>query len=227
MPPRRYPTIDRRRPPATFSPDRIKALTDGVIAIVITLLVLELSVPVVSEIDGSEGLWPEIQHLWRELLSYFVSFFLVGLLWLYHHHVFRYIQRADGSLITLNMFYLLAVSITPFSSALVASNPDERLAAIIYGGSVFLAGASCATMFAYASQHRRLVAAALDARFIRRENWSAVGLLAILFVAAALGYFGSMLTYIVLGVVITYYWVATALNREGVSAAHRDGHGVA
>ena len=115
----------------TFSTDRLKALTDGVIAIVITLLVLELTVPVVAEISGSEGLWPELRSLWRETLGYAVSFFLVGLLWLYHHNVFRYIQRADGTLLTLNVFSLFAVSITPFSSALVTANPDERLAAII------------------------------------------------------------------------------------------------
>ncbi|MEX1206977.1 MAG: TMEM175 family protein [Acidimicrobiia bacterium] len=218
-------SIDPQHPPATFSPERIKTLTDGVIAIVITLLVLELSVPVVSEIEDSSGLWPEIRNLWRELVAYFVSFFLVGLLWLYHHHAFRYIHRADGALITLNMLFLAAVSITPFSSALVASNPDERLAAIIYGGSVFLAGAACAGMFAYASHRRRLVDPALDAGFIRRENLSALVLLVVLFVAAALGYIGSVFTYAVLAVVITYYWLATAFNREGVSAARRADHG--
>lgn len=207
--------------PTTFSTDRLRALTDGVIAIVITLLVLELTVPVVSEIPGSAGLWPELRHLWRELLGYAVSFFVVGLLWLYHHNVFRYVHRANGALLTLNVFFLFAVSITPFSSALVASNPDERLAAIIYGSSVFLAGASNAAMFAYASSGRRLVDPSLSGRFIRRENRSALAILAVLAVGAGLGYIGSTYTYGVLGLAIAYYWVMTALNREGVSAARR------
>jgi uncharacterized membrane protein len=119
----------------TFSTDRLKTLTDGVIAIVITLLVLEITVPVVSEIPGSKGLWPELRSLWRELIGYAVSFFVVGILWLYHHSVFRYVRKANGTLLTLNVLFLFTVSITPFSSALVTANPNERLAAIIYGGS--------------------------------------------------------------------------------------------
>ena len=103
-----------------FSTDRLKALTDGVIAIVITLLVLELSIPVIRELEHSDGLWPEVRELWREYLAYILSFFIVGLLWLYHHNVFRHIRAADGRLLLLNMFYLLAVTIMPFSSALVA-----------------------------------------------------------------------------------------------------------
>jgi uncharacterized membrane protein len=210
--------------PTTFPTDRLTTLTDGVIAIVITLLVLELTVPVVSEIQGSDGLWPELRHVWRELLGYLVSFFLVGLLWLYHHSVFRYIKRANGTLLTLNVFFLLAVSITPFSSALVTANPDERLAAIIYGSSVLLAAASNAAMFAYASWHRRLVDPRLQARFIKRENQSAIVILGVLAIGAALGYIGSTYTYAVLGCAITYYWVMTALNREGISAARRSEH---
>jgi len=205
----------------TFSTERLKTLTDAVIAIVITLLVLELTVPVVAEIPTSEGLWPELRHLWREILGYTVSFFVVGLLWLYHHNVFRYVQRANGTLLTLNVFFLFAVSITPFSSALVTANPDERLAAIIYGSSVFLAGASNAAMFAYGSWRRRLVDRNLDGEFIRRENRSALVILIVLGVGAALGYVGASYTYAVLGLAITYYWVMTALNREGVSAARR------
>jgi uncharacterized membrane protein len=209
----------------TFSPDRLKTLTDGVIAIVITLLVLELTVPVVSEIPRSAGLWPELRSMWRELLGYAVSFFVVGLLWLYHHSVFRYVRRANGTLLTLNVLFLFTVSVTPFSSALVTSNPDERLAAIIYGSSIWLAAAANAAMFAYAASEHRLVDPQLGARFIRRENWSAVGILFVLAVGAGLGYVGSIYTYAVLGAAIVYYWVMTAMNREGASAARRGDHG--
>ena len=86
-----------------FSTDRIITLTDGVIAIVITLLVLELSIPVVSELQDSDGLWPEVRHLWREYLAYVVSFLIVGILWLYHQTVYRRIRSADGTLISLNI----------------------------------------------------------------------------------------------------------------------------
>jgi uncharacterized membrane protein len=211
---------EQRRVPF-FSTDRLKALSDGVIAIVITLLVLELSIPVVKELPHSEGLWPEVKELWREYLAYIVSFFIVGLLWLYHHNVFRHIRAADGRLLLLNMFYLLAVSIMPFSSALVARNSDERLAAIIYGGCLFLAAASMAAVFAYASWKRRLVDDEMTDAFIRRENLTAVGLLSVLAAAAVLGIVDPLITYLVLGTVVAFYWVMIGFNREGVSASPR------
>ena len=208
-----------------FKPDRLKALTDGVIAIVITLLVLELTVPIVDEIPGSEGLWPELRGMWREILSYAVSFFIVGILWLYHHSVFRYIRRADGTLLFLNMLFLLMVSLMPFTSALVAGNWDERLAAIVYGSSMFLAAAATSACFAYASWKRRLTDANLDAAFIKAENLSAALVLVILGIAAALGYFSAIYTYAILGAVVVFYWTITAMNREGVSARRRVWHG--
>jgi len=211
--------------PIFFRPDRLKALTDGVIAIVITLLVLELTVPVVDEIRGSEGLWPELRGMWREYLSYIVSFFIVGILWLYHHSVFRYIRRADGTLLFLNMLFLLAVSLMPFTSALVASNWDERLAAIVYGSAMFLAATANAGCFAYASWKRRLTDQNLDGAFIRAENRGALVVLVVMGSAAALGYFSAIYTYAILGATVIFYWTITALNREGVSARRREWHG--
>ena len=191
----------------SFETRRIVAVTDSVVAISITLLVLTLSVPVVSEIANSEGLWPEIRGLWRETLAYLMSFFMVGLLWSYHHLVFRHIRQANGTLLFLNMLFLLAVSIMPFSSALVANNWDERLAAIVFGASLLLAAAAIAATFAYASHRRRLVDPDLDDAFIRREN--------------TIGFFDPVLTYSMLGVVAVFYWVTIALDREGVSARRR------
>lgn len=204
-----------------FSTDRLKTLTDGVIAIVITLLVLELSVPVVKQLPDSQGLWPEVKHLWREYLAYVVSFFIVGLLWLYHHNVFRHIKAADGRLLLLNMMYLLAVSIMPFSSALVAKNSDERLAAIIYGASLFLAAASMAAIFAYASFRRRLVDENMTEEFIRRENLTAVAVTVLLAIAALLGIIAAVYTYVILGFVVLFYWLIIAFEREGISARRR------
>lgn len=210
-----------RRVAPSFSTDRLKAITDGVIAIVITLLVLELSIPVVKELPDPEGLWPEVKHLWREYVAYAVSFFIVGLLWLYHHNVFRHIRAADGRLLLMNMLFLLSVSIMPFSSALVARNSDERLAAIIYGASLFLAAAAMAGIFAYASWQHRLVDEDMTDEFIRRENITSVALMVVLAAAALLGIVSAAITYLILGVVVVFYWVIIAFDREGVSARPR------
>jgi uncharacterized membrane protein len=205
----------------TFSTDRLKALTDGVIAIVITLLVLELTVPTVAAVRESGGLWPEVRDLWPEYLAYVLSFFIVGLLWLYHHNVFRHITRADGRLLLLNMLYLLFVSIMPFSSALVARHRDERLSAIIYGGSLFLAVAAIAGTFAYASYRRRLVDENMTSEYILRENLTAVAVMIVLATAALLGILSAVITYVILGAVVVFYWLIIAFEREGISARRR------
>lgn len=210
--------MDERR---YFDTQRLLSVTDGVTAISLTLLVLTLSVPVVKEIPNSEGLWPEMRGLWRETLAYLMSFFIIGLLWSYNHLVFRHIRRANGPLLLINMLFLLAVSIMPFSSALVANNWDERLAAIVYGSSMFLAAAATAAAFAYATYKRRLVDADLDGAFIRRENTIAVWLLLALATGAALGYINPFFTYAVLGSLVIFYWVTIALDREGVSARRK------
>ena len=205
----------------SFQTDRILAVSDGVVAISITLLVLGLSVPVVKEIPDSDGLWPELRGLWRETLAYLMSFFMIGLLWSYHHLVFRHIRRANGTLLFLNMLFLLAVSIMPFSSALVANNWDERLAAIIYGANLFLDATAVAAIFAYATYRHRLVDSDLDSAFIRRENFIAIWLMLILATGASLGFINPFLTYSVLGVVVVFYWTTVALDREGVAARRK------
>jgi len=210
--------MDERR---YFDTQRLLSVTDGVVAISMTLLVLTLSVPVVKDIPNSEGLWPEMRGLWRESLAYLMSFFIVGLLWSYNHLVFRHIRRANGTLLLINLVFLLAVSIMPFSSALVANNWDERLAAIVYGSTMFLAAAATAASFAYATRRRRLVDEDLDVGFIRRENSVALWLLAVLAIGAGLGFINSFFTYAVLGTLVVFYWVTIALDREGVSARRK------
>jgi hypothetical protein len=109
----------------------------------------------------------------------------------------------------------------PFASALVANNWDERLSAIFYGSALFLAAAAIAGIFLYATGKRRLVAPDLSGEFIRRENGTAVWLLSLLGIGAALGYFSPIPTYAVLGPVLIFHWTSVAMNREGVSARRR------
>lgn len=204
-----------------FDTSRVVSISDGVSGIVLTLLVLTLTVPVVKDIPNSPGLWPELRGLWREALAYLMSFFIIGLLWLYHHLVFRHIRYANGTLLFLNLIFLLAITLMPFASQLVANNWDERLAAIVYGSALFLAVAALSAIFAYATYRRRLVDADMAGGFIRKENMTALVLLAMLAAATMLGFISPFYTYTILGVLVVFYWVTIALDREGVSARRR------
>src|SRR5262249_7594264 len=118
---------------------RIEMFSDGVFAIAITLLVLDLRVPLRSELDN-QSLWSALGDRWTNYLSFLISFFIVAVAWTNHRTMFSYIHRADHALVVLNTLLLLAVVVLPFCAALLTEYidaPRERQAALlIYLGVV-------------------------------------------------------------------------------------------
>lgn len=115
---------------------QIEAFSDGVFAIAITLLVLDLGVPV-TEFDN---LWRGIVHEWPAYLGYATSFLTIGGIWLAHHGVFRRLLYADNRVMRINLLLLMAVSFLPYPTRLVAetirTQDAERAAVIFYGLSL-------------------------------------------------------------------------------------------
>lgn len=137
---------------------RLEAFSDGVFAIAITLLVLDLAVPATkqSELD----LLHAIKHEWPGYLGYIVSFATVGALWLGHNAITDYLNRADTTLLRLNLLLLLFVSFLPFPTRLlseyVTTDQAERVAVTFYGLTLLIAGALLSVLWRYA-RHARLV----------------------------------------------------------------------
>jgi uncharacterized membrane protein len=112
---------------------RIQAFSDGVFAIAITLLVLDLAVPASS----FDNLWHGIGHQWPSYLAYVTSFITIGGIWMAHHALFRCLRYADSMVMRLNLLLLMAVSFLPFPTGLMAEairdTDAERAAVIFYG----------------------------------------------------------------------------------------------
>jgi uncharacterized membrane protein len=111
---------------------RLEAFSDGVFAIAITLLVLDLHVPDVG--DGS--LAHALYRQWPADVSYTVSFITIGIIWVNHHNVFRHLERCDRRLLFLNVLMLLTVALIPYPTALIshyARTPNATAAAVFYG----------------------------------------------------------------------------------------------
>jgi uncharacterized membrane protein len=104
----------------TLSKSRIEALSDGVIAIAITLLVLELKVPEVMEHHSNEKMLEELLALWPQVLTYIVTFLIAGAFWYLHHLTFHFIRHVDGFLVWINLMFLMFVALLPFSSGLMS-----------------------------------------------------------------------------------------------------------
>lgn len=118
---------------------RMEAFSDGVFAIAITLLVLELAVP-----SGAEGhLLDAVLRLWPSYLAYIVSFATIGATWLGHNSITHYMHGANAKFLRLNLALLLVVSFLPFPTKLVAeylgSRDDEKVAATIFGVTLLAA----------------------------------------------------------------------------------------
>jgi uncharacterized membrane protein len=105
---------------------RLEAFSDGVIAIIITIMVLELHVPTGGEI---RALWP----LWPTFVSYGLSFAYVGIYWNNHHHLFQTVSRVSGGILWANLNLLFWLSLLPFSSAWMGQNHRAAAPALLYG----------------------------------------------------------------------------------------------
>lgn len=113
---------------------RLEAFSDGVFAIAITLLVLEMDIPE----SGFEHLWAGIASQWPSYLAYATSFLTIGVTWLHHHLIFRRMAWLDSMVMRLNMLVLMLVAFLPFPTMLMAraldkTNDAERVAVVFYG----------------------------------------------------------------------------------------------
>jgi uncharacterized membrane protein len=115
--------------------DRLTLFTDGVFAVVITILVLELKPPRSSNLDGLVSLWPTA-------MSYAISYLFIAIVWVNHHHLFRYAEAATNRLIWVNFAHLFSVSLIPFSTAWIAQTELAPIPVSLYAGIFVLVNAT-------------------------------------------------------------------------------------
>ncbi len=139
--------------------ERIAAFSDGVFAIAITLLVLELHVPTSVPAGGLIELVPEFLP---KLAGHVITFVILGIYWVGHHNMFLHIKRHDRALLWLNNLFLLFVAIMPFPTGLIVQYGNDRMAVIAYAGTLVLAGLSLDLIWRYATYKRRLVTPGMD-----------------------------------------------------------------
>jgi uncharacterized membrane protein len=120
---------------------RVEAFSDGVFAIAITLLVLELKVPPANQITDPKALWTALLKLWPSFAAFLTSFVAILIMWMNHHGVFRMVRRVSGPFLVANGLLLLTVTFVPFPTAVLASHvlgPSSTTAAAFYCGTYVL-----------------------------------------------------------------------------------------
>lgn len=112
---------------------RIEALSDGVFAIILTLLVLELKTPPLQEPRSAAELAHRLLELSPKYLSWLISFIILCKFWLNHHHILNLARHADYAMVWLNALFLMGQSFIPFPTALMGEYPDNPLAVSVFG----------------------------------------------------------------------------------------------
>ncbi len=143
---------------------RLEALSDGVIAVAITLLVLDLRVP---ELQPDQSLWNALGATWPSYAAYVTSFLVIGILWINHHSMFRQIRYATRGLMLGNLTFLMLVVGIPFVTSLVSkylleSSSDAKVAMIIYDGLALAIAICFVVLWAYVLRRPELLEPEVD-----------------------------------------------------------------
>ena len=167
------------------STGRLEAFSDGVFAIAITLLILDLRVPRLFEVatdSMKQGLSPaavlgsKLLHLWPNALAYFMSFAVILVIWVNHHRIFTIVRRADRAFLFWNGLLLMFVTLVPFPTALLAEymaggdHGQFRIAALVYSGNGFLIALAFRGLWRHAIKDGRLLPAGYDPAAIKRVD---------------------------------------------------------
>jgi TMEM175 potassium channel family protein len=142
---------------------RVEAFSDGVFAIAITLLILEIKIPKPS--DGPLAL--QLLKQWPSYFAFLISFSFIGVMWMNHHRLFTHIKRCDDTLMVLNLLLLLGVTVVPFPTAVLATHlgyGDQRTAALLYNAVYLFIAIVFNLLWKYAiSRNHHLLGTQVDA----------------------------------------------------------------
>jgi uncharacterized membrane protein len=205
----------RLRLPST---SRTTAFSDGVFAIVITLLVLNLANPRYQP----GGLGEALARQWPAYLAFGFSFAYVGVLWLNHHALFRRIRRLNLAMNWINLGLLLGAVIIPFPTAVLAgalahgSDSDQRIAVLLYAIAAALMSAAWLAAFSYLGRHPELLQPGTTPEYVRQQLGRPLTGIALYAVCGLAGWFISPIVGLIcIIVMITYHGVTSEGLREG------------
>ncbi len=165
---------------------RIEAISDGVFAVALTLLVLDIKVPLSEAIKTDHGLFNAFCALTPKFLSYFLSFMTLGIFWTGHSAQYIYMEKSDRHLNWLSLFFLLFVSLLPFTTAFLSEYITFKLAIGVYWLNIFALGTMLYIHWTYAFNHgyinlpkdkKQAVSLAIKRRIVIAQTLYAIGAL--------------------------------------------------
>ncbi|MGI8741394.1 MAG: TMEM175 family protein [Bryobacteraceae bacterium] len=150
--------------PIQLSKHRIEALSDGLFAIVMTLLVLELKVPDLPRSSSNTEILAKLREIGPSFFTFGLTFMLSAMFWFLHHLAFQFTRHLTRTMVWLNLIFLMFVSLLPFSAGMLGRFLRSQTAECIYYGNLFVISALLPAQWEYAKRHR-LIVDEIDPRF--------------------------------------------------------------
>ena len=199
--------LERSRDPA-----RVMALTDGVFAIIMTLLVLDIRVP---QLAAGESLRTAfLLDVWPNVVVFVISFVLTGLYWVAHRDMFNLVRGVDRGLVWLNILFMLPVALVPAAAALLGAYSHEQLALSIYGLLFVLIALMRLALWYYIGTRRHLLIEHVDRRTLWTGAFTSIALILAYLIAILVAGFAPYLSLGIYAGVPALYFIGITLLRR-------------
>ena len=180
--------------------NRLEAFSDGVFAIVITLLILDVRIPKVEYAQ----LMPALAGTWPKISAYALSFVIVGVYWVSHHNIMHYMAKIDRTTLWLNMLLLLFVGFLPFPTSLMGEYPFTQIPVVTYGCTLLATNATGFIIWRHVSYKGRLLHPDVPAAIVRGINQNFIVVNSSYVLAIAVSFISVGASYIIYALVIGY-----------------------
>lgn len=177
--------------------NRVESFSDGVFSIVMTILILDIKLPAAATQMTDAELWAQFANIWPLLVTYFVSFAVLSVLWINHHFLFhRVVKSVDRWLNLLNLAYLMFIAFVPFAAYFVGAYPTHQPAVLIYGVNLLIIVLLSLAMVSYVRKsERKLLSDEVSERLLNQSRMRSL----------------MSLTCYVLGVLVSFVFVPLSL----------------
>lgn len=194
---------------------RLEAFSDGVFAILITLLVLELKVPQIVDHNSADELLAALIHLLPRFFSWVISFLMIAVIWVNHHRLLELIDRVDNRFFWLNANLLLWTSFIPFPTALIGEYAGNSLATFLFGLIMSLSALAFVFLRAYLRSLPSIVKGDIGAETLQRAYVRSMLMGPLPYLAgAALSWANPLLSWVVYGVIPILFIFPVVMTRQ-------------
>jgi len=188
---------------------RIEAFSDGVIAIIITLMILEIKVPTIDSSATSADIWAKVHAMLNPFVAYLLSFVMVGVLWVNHHQFLRQLKHADRNLLWYNLHLLFWMSILPIPTNFLGQDFHRPEITALYGFVMFMCALAFLLMREYVNRHHHLFIDNLSIELRKKARQKLISSAVLYFISIFAGYISVYISVGIFVLIPAAYFIPT------------------